>query len=153
MVWKPHVTVAAIAERDGRFLLVEERTSEGRVYNQPAGHLEEGESLLDAVCRETLEETAWRFVPEAVCGIYLWRHEATAQTFLRVSFCGHVDHHQPDQPLDDGILATHWLTPAELRQHRQWLRSPLVLRSLEDYLAGARYPLGVLSHIESGQAP
>ena len=107
----PEVTVAAIAEDAGRFLLVEERIKQRRVFNQPAGHGERGETLLAAVVREAREESAWRFVPRALVGIYLWRNPATRRPILRFAFAGTVCEHDPAQPLDRGILTTHWLTP------------------------------------------
>ena len=109
MVWKPDVTVAAVAERDGRFLFVEERASGRVVLNQPAGHLEDGETFLDAVARETLEETAWGFQPQAIVGVYVWRPEHVNRTFLRVAFCGALLAHDPERELDRGILRTRWL--------------------------------------------
>jgi 8-oxo-dGTP pyrophosphatase MutT (NUDIX family) len=144
------VTVAAIIERDARFLFVEELVSGARVLNQPAGHLEPGESLSHAVARETLEETGYRFEPTDVVGIYLWQSEA-GTTFLRVVFCGL--HEAPAEPprLDEGIIDVHWLSRSQLLARERELRSPLVLRCLNDYAAGVRYPLEVLSHVESGR--
>ena len=147
MVWKPHVTVAAIAERDGRYLMVEEDVRGRRVFNNPAGHLEPGESFIDAVRRETLEETGWEFEPEAVTGIYLWKNPEVDATFLRVAFHGRCLKHHPDRKLDQGIVAPHWLTRAELADGKFALRTPLVLRCVDDLLAGRRYPLEILSHI------
>ena len=114
MVWKPDVTVAAVAERDGRFLFVEERASGRVVVNQPAGHLEDGETFLEAVIRETLEETAWQFQPTAVVGVYVWRPEHQSKTFLRIAFAGELGDHDPARPLDTGILRTRWLSRNEL---------------------------------------
>jgi 8-oxo-dGTP pyrophosphatase MutT (NUDIX family) len=141
------VTVAAIVEREGRFLLVEELSAGKAVLNQPAGHLESGESLPAAVVREMLEETGHSFTPRHVVGIYLWRSEEAQTTFLRVAFCG--DAHAPAKPahLDDGILGFHWLTADAIRRREQQLRSPMVLRCLDDYLAGTRYPLECLTHL------
>lgn len=147
MVWKPDVTVAAIAERDGQFLFVEERAGGRVVVNQPAGHLEEGESFLDAVVRETLEETAWSFEPTAIVGIYVWRPQHQARTFLRVAFAGELLAHDPARPLDRGILRTRWLARQDLAQPRIRLRSPLVTQCVDDYLAGVRYPLSLISHL------
>lgn len=147
MMWTPHVTVAAVVERAGRFLLVDELVDGQRVLNQPAGHLDDGESLIDAVIRETLEETAWRFTPHALVGIYRWRHTHKDLTFLRVTFCGEVGDHDPDRKLDHGITGIVWMTRAELATNTQRLRSPLVLRSIDDYLGGARHSLSVLSDI------
>jgi 8-oxo-dGTP pyrophosphatase MutT (NUDIX family) len=137
----PEVTVAAVAEQDGRFLIVEERVSGRLVLNQPAGHLEDSETLLEAAVREAREETAWRFRPEAMVGTYLWRNPANGRSYLRFAFCGSVDDHQPQQALDTGIVRAIWLTHEQLRAQPQRLRSPLVLRCLEDYLLGKRQPL------------
>jgi 8-oxo-dGTP pyrophosphatase MutT (NUDIX family) len=140
MVWKPDVTVAAIAERDGRFLLVEERIRGQLVLNQPAGHLEDGESLLQAVVRETREETAWGFEPRWLLGVYLWRGHAD-HTTLRFAFIGTVDHFEPDRTLDPPVIATHWLTREAVAAQVERLRTPLVLRCIDDYLGGRRAPL------------
>ena len=147
MVWKPDVTVAAVAERDGRFLFVEERASGRVVVNQPAGHLEDGETLLEAVVRETLEETAWQFQPTAVVGVYVWRPEHQSRTFLRIAFAGELGDHDPVRPLDHGILRTRWLTRDQLAEPRLRLRSPLVTQCVDDYLAGVRHPLSLISHL------
>jgi 8-oxo-dGTP pyrophosphatase MutT (NUDIX family) len=152
MVWKPDVTVAAIAERDGRFLVVEERASGRVVINQPAGHLEEGETFLEAVVRETLEETAWAFEPRAVVGVYVWRPAHMHRTFLRIAFSGELAAHDSARPLDHGIIRTRWLSHAELAEPRARLRSPLVLQCVDDYLAGARYPLSLISHLIAAPA-
>jgi 8-oxo-dGTP pyrophosphatase MutT (NUDIX family) len=141
MRWNPEVTVAAVVEREGRFLMVEERISGRLVFNQPAGHLEEGETLVEAVIRETREETAWRLLPAAMVGVYLWRSPDNGRTFLRFAFCGTVDDHRPDQPLDAGIQRAVWLRHEQLLQQASRLRSPLVLRCLDDYLLGRRQPL------------
>ena len=148
MIWTPHVTVAAVIEQDGRFLLVQERESGRTVFNQPAGHLEDGESLVAAVIRETLEETGWQFRPEAIIGMYRWRHPVKRVTYLRVTFAGSGLGHDADLPLDEAIEDTLWMSFDELRRQPHMLRSPLVLKSIEDYLAGARYPLSVLADIE-----
>ena len=148
MIWTPHVTVAAVIEQDGRFLLVQERESGRAVLNQPAGHLEDGESLMTAVIRETLEETGWHFQPEAVIGMYRWRHPVKRITYLRATFTGSGLSHDADRTLDEGIEDTLWLSVGEIRRQSEILRSPLVLKSIEDYLAGARYPLSVLADIE-----
>jgi 8-oxo-dGTP pyrophosphatase MutT (NUDIX family) len=137
----PDVTVAALAERQGRFLLVEERIARRLVFNQPAGHVERGETLLQAVARETREETAWRFTSEAFLGAYLWKHPGTGRSSLRFAFIGSVTDHDALQPLDHGILRTHWLTRLQILEHEPRLRSPLVLRCIDDYLAGQRQPL------------
>jgi 8-oxo-dGTP pyrophosphatase MutT (NUDIX family) len=147
MVWKPDVTVAAVVERDGRFLLVEELIRGRRVFNQPAGHLEDGESLLHAVIRETAEETAWRFSPQWLVGTYLWRNPRTGHSTLRFAFSGEVDAHAPERPLDPPIIAVHWLAHGEILKRRTRLRSPLVLRCVEDYLAGQRVALTAVEAI------
>jgi 8-oxo-dGTP pyrophosphatase MutT (NUDIX family) len=147
MVWKPDVTVAAVIERDGQFLLVEERAGGRVVLNQPAGHLEVGETLQHAVARETLEETGWVFVPREIVGIYLWQSPSTARTFLRIAFCGHLGGHDPTRPLDQGILRTRWLDHAQLQSLQARHRSPLVARCVDDYLARVRYPLDMVTHL------
>jgi 8-oxo-dGTP pyrophosphatase MutT (NUDIX family) len=152
MVWKPRVTVAAVAENDGRFLMVEEQINGERRFNQPAGHLEDGESLVEAAVRECLEETAWQFQPEALVGIYRWRQPASQDTYVRVTFCGQCAQHHADKSLDPDIIAAHWLTPGAIREREVQLRSPLVLCSLEDYLQGKRYPIELLVDIESGES-
>ena len=146
-IWKPSVTVAAIIERNGRFLLVEEETSDGIRFNQPAGHLEPNESLMDAVTRETMEEAAWEFSPTALVGMYMSRYlsSRTGQevTYLRFAFSGELGG-PLDRALDQGILRTVWMTREELVECEERHRSPLVLRCVDDYLAGARAPLSVI---------
>jgi 8-oxo-dGTP pyrophosphatase MutT (NUDIX family) len=144
------VTVAAIIERDGKFLMVEERSGGNLVLNQPAGHLEQGESLLAAVAREALEETGPRVVPVAVVGFYLWHSADADTTYLRVAFCGSAEPSADiaATSLDDGIVAVHWLSRVQLLRRAQQLRSPMVLRCLDDYLAGQRYPLDCLTYLE-----
>lgn len=144
MTWKPHVTVAAIIEREDRFLLVEEHIANGLAYNQPAGHLEAGESLIHAVKREVNEETAWQFTPEYITSIQLWRKTPDSPSFLRACFAGTCHDHQSQQPLDDGIIATHWLTRDEIVARTLQLRSPLVLTTIDQYLQGEHYPLSLL---------
>jgi 8-oxo-dGTP pyrophosphatase MutT (NUDIX family) len=145
MTWKPHVTVAAIIERQGKFLMVEELCGGKTVINQPAGHLEDNENLIQAVIRETLEEAAWHFTPAMITGIYQWTAPRSGKTFLRVCFSGHCDRHEPERELDDGIIRALWLSPDELRDTP--LRSPLVLLGIKDYLAGVRYPLELLTSL------
>jgi 8-oxo-dGTP pyrophosphatase MutT (NUDIX family) len=147
MIWKPHVTVAAVVEKQGRFLIVEEFVEGQPVYNQPAGHLDPGESLIDAVIRETREETGWRFHPEALIGIQLWRHPQHGKTFLRFSFCGDCSDHDANAELDTGIIHALWLSRDELADADRKLRSPMVLRSIDDYLQGKRYSLDILEQI------
>lgn len=144
-VWKPSVTVAAIIERDGRFLLVEEEADGRRVLNQPAGHLDPGESLVAACVRETLEETAYRFVPEALVGVYRWRYPAKDVTFLRFAFRGRIEGIAQGRALDGEIIALHWLTHGELAARSTEHRSPLVQRCVEDFITGRQFPLELLS--------
>lgn len=145
---RPKVTVAAIVERDGRFLFVEEHDTHGAlVINQPAGHVEGGETLLQATIRETFEETGWHIQPEHLVGLYLWSRPDAKASYLRVAIAGRAERHDPDSPLDDGILRALWLTPQELAERRASLRSPMVLSCLEDYLAGQRHPLAVLKSL------
>ena len=153
MRWNPDVTVAAIVMREGRFLVVEERITGRLVLNQPAGHLEDGETLLEAVIREAREETAWRFLPQALVGTYLWRNPLNGRSFLRFAFCGEVDDFQPQQPLDKGIVRSLWLTQAELESQPARLRSPLVLRCFEDFLFGKRQPLDSVAFLDLESAP
>lgn len=143
----PELTVAAVVERHGRFLIVEERVARRIVFNQPAGHVEAGEALIDAVTREVREETAWRFGPQAVVGVYLWTSPGTQRSYLRVAFCGRVDDHDPHLPLDHGIVRTHWFKREQLLGHASRLRSPMVLRCVDDYLAGTRFPLDLVQHL------
>ena len=146
MNWPLHITVAAVVEQDQRFLLVQERIKGKSVINQPAGHLEQHESLLEAVIRETLEETAMHFVPEALVGIYRWTHPE-GDTFLRFSFCGQLNGPVAQRALDSGIEQVLWLTPDELAARNEQLRSPLVMQCINDYLRGQRYPLSLLQNM------
>jgi ADP-ribose pyrophosphatase YjhB (NUDIX family) len=149
MIWKPNVVVAAIVEHEGRFLLVEEEADGALVLNQPAGHLDEGESLLDAVVRETLEETAWHVEPRALLGVYRWPHPKKGVTYLRFAFIASALREDPGRRLDHGIVRALWLTPDEIRAERARHRSPTVERCLNDYLAGKRYPLEMLKDLGS----
>ena len=146
MSLKLDLTVAAIAERAGRFLCVQERAARRVVLNQPAGHLENGESLVDAVIRETREETGCEFRPEAVTGLYLWQGPA-GRTVLRVAFAGSVGERAEGSVLDRAIIRTLWLERDELKRRAAELRSPLVLLCIEDYLRGVRHPLDMLNHV------
>ncbi|MHB1141108.1 MAG: NUDIX hydrolase [Sulfuricaulis sp.] len=148
MIWKPNVVVAAIVEREGKFLLVEEKADGRLVLNQPAGHLDEGESLLQAVVRETLEETAWHFTPEALLGVYRWPHPTKDITYLRFAFTGRVTRHEESRALDHDIVRALWLTPEEIRAEHARHRSPQVERCLNDYLSGQRYELELLKEYE-----
>ena len=143
--WNPRVTVAAIIERDGKFLLIEEQTALGLKLNTPAGHLEPGETPAQGCAREVLEEAAYDFTPTAFLGVYLARSRKNTtgedQTYLRLAFCGELGAHHADRPLDDGIVRTLWMTADEVRASAERHRSPLVLQCIEDYLAGVRLPL------------
>jgi ADP-ribose pyrophosphatase YjhB (NUDIX family) len=144
-IWKPSVTVAAVIERGGKFLLVEEEIDGRRVLNQPAGHLDPGESLAAACAREVLEETAHRFTPNALVGVYRWHYAAKDVTFLRFCFAGNLDAMEAGRPLDKEIVALHWLTPAQLASRHPEHRSPLVQKCVEDFVAGKRYPMELFS--------
>ncbi|OUD12676.1 NUDIX hydrolase [Thioflexithrix psekupsensis] len=147
-LWLPHITVAAVIEEQQRFLLVEEKITEVSVYNQPAGHLDEGEDLIHAVTRETLEETGWHFVPEQLVGIYQYTSPGSHTTYIRVCFCGRHTEFDPHRPLDRVIVRTLWWTREQVQQCEH-LRSPMVLRCIDDYLAGIRYPLSLLTHLQT----
>jgi 8-oxo-dGTP pyrophosphatase MutT (NUDIX family) len=143
-IWRPSVTVAAIIERDGRFLFVEEVQDGRRVLNQPAGHLDPGETLIAACAREVMEETAHRFEPSGLVGIYRWHYKPADVTFLRFCFSGKVLGVETT-PLDKEILALHWLNAQEVKDRTRQHRSPLVQQCLDDYLAGNNFPLTVMS--------
>lgn len=147
MTWRPDLTVAAIVQRDDRFLIVEENIQGERVLNQPAGHVEDGESLIEAAVRETLEETAWSFVPRHLLGLYLWRNPGNGASTLRVAISGEVTGHEPSRALDAGIIAAHWMTRAALLARPARLRSPLVMRCVDDFLAGQRHELSALNYL------
>jgi 8-oxo-dGTP pyrophosphatase MutT (NUDIX family) len=146
--WKPSVTVAAVIEHEGRFLLVEEVTPEGLMLNNPAGHLDPGESPLEAVIRETLEETARHFTPDALLGVYLSRFQRPSRsedvTYLRLAYTGTVGDAIDGWVLDKGIVRTLWMTPDEIRASTHRQRSPLVLQCIEDHLSGRRLPLDAI---------
>lgn len=146
MIWKPNVTVAAVIERDGKFLLVEEETENGPMFNQPAGHWEPGETLAEGVIREAREETAYTFKPQWLLGIYSWHHPLKDITYLRFAFTGSVDAHDATQSLDEGIIRAVWLSPEEMRANQARHRSPLVMQCVDDHLAGRRFPLELISH-------
>ena len=155
--WRPSTTVAANIERDGRYLLVEEHTPEGLKLNNPAGHLDPGESPQQGVVREALEETARVFTPSALVGVYLSRFQRPTTgedvTYLRFAYCGTVGDELPGRTLDTGIVRTLWLTLDELRASRARHRSALVLQCIEDHVAGRRYPLGLVTTDASVTTP
>jgi len=163
MVWTPRATVAAVIERDGKFLMVEEPDSNqssknqgsknqgskpgSTVFNQPAGHLENNESLVQAIIREVNEETAWDFTPLYILGVYQWQTPTADKTYMRTTYVGTVDNHRPEQPLEDGILQACWLSRDDLLTRSSQLRSPLILACIDDYLNGTRYPLELYRNI------
>ena len=146
--WKPSATVAAVIEQGGRFLLIEEHTPEGLRLNNPAGHLDPGESPAQGCAREALEETAYHFEPTALVGVYLARFQRKATgediTYLRFAFCGRLGAHDSGRPLDHGIVRTLWMSPDEVQASVAQHRSPLVLRCVLDHQAGVRLPLTAL---------
>ncbi len=146
-IWTPHLTVAAVIEREGRFLMVEENDDGRIVLNQPAGHVEELETLSEAVVRETLEETGRHFHPEAIVGLYRWRSPHNQQTYLRVAFCGQASERDRDISLDTDIITTHWLSYNDLKKNASQLRSPLVLRCIDDYLTEQRLPIQLINEL------
>lgn len=141
MIWTPHVTVATIVEENGRFLLVEEVVDGQRCFNQPAGHWDPGETLLDAVVRETLEETGYAFHPEYLTGVYHWEYPEKNLTYLRFAFGGRLGPRDSNRTLDEGIIGPVWLTPEEVTARQEEMRSVMVQRCMADYQAGQRYPL------------
>ena len=143
-----HITVAAVIQRDNKYLMVKEKANGLVVYNQPAGHWEVDETLIEAAKRETLEETAWEFIPKALVGIYRWKHPHKDEVFLRATFCGDAGTHHPDQALDDGILEAVWLSRDELIAMPEIeRRSAMVLQSIDDFEAGKRFDLDLLQDI------
>jgi len=159
MSWYPHKTVAVVVEQNNdtapadddsrRFLMVEERVNGQLVFNQPAGHLDSGEGLSEAAVREALEETGWQVELTAVIGLYQYTSEESGECYIRTCFAARALSGDPAQALDEGIIAAHWMTLAELRQQKKRLRSPLVLRVIEDYLSGRLYPLELVVNINN----
>ena len=147
-VWKPHATVAVLVERDGRYLCVEERIRGRVLLNQPAGHLEPGESLIDAAIREALEESGHHVQLTGLVGVYQWRSPSSGKHFLRMAFAGISVGHDRERQLDEGILRTVWLTPDEVRHRQSDLRSPMVLRGIEEHAAGRLFPLDILTNFD-----
>ena len=145
MRWKPNVTVAAGVEREQKFLLVEENADNHIVFNQPAGHLEKNESLIDAVKREVLEETAWEFIPQAIVGVYMYPNQHSDITYLRICFSGTCENHHPEQALDEGIIQAVWLSKEEIRENNDKMRSQMVPQCINDYLSGKNYPLDLIN--------
>jgi 8-oxo-dGTP pyrophosphatase MutT (NUDIX family) len=152
MRWKPDLTVATIVARQGLFLMVEEHIGGRLVLNQPAGHVEDGESILDAGIRETLEETAWHVQPRHLVGTYLWRNPRNGNTTLRFALAADALHEQTGRQLDRGIVAAHWLSREQLVAHSHRLRSELVLRCIDDWLAGQRFDLSALATVGAGNS-
>ncbi|MGR8920885.1 MAG: NUDIX hydrolase [Gammaproteobacteria bacterium] len=143
-IWKPHVVTATVVERDGRYLIVEEMIEGRRVFNQPAGHLDPGETLLDCARRETLEETGWTVRIDSLLGVYLMETEVPGKTFVRFCFAATAEAHDPARPLDTEIIRTHWFERGEVEARADSLRSPLVLEAIDTYEQGARHPLELL---------
>lgn len=139
--WQPDVTVATVVVREGQLLMVEERVAGSVVFNQPAGHLEPDESILQAALRETLEETGWHIELTHFIGAYQWKAQKTGQHYLRMAFAAAPINFDPHSVLDEGIIAAHWLSPSEIKAMRHKHRSPLVWKLVQDYLAGQRFPL------------
>ncbi len=147
MQWKPNTTVAAVIEVNNTFLMVEEETADGIRINQPAGHLENNETLVQAVIRETKEETAYDFIPESILGIYQWKNESKGITYLRYAFIGKTISHNPSLKLDHGIIRAVWMSLDEIRSKSGIHRSPQVMNCIDDYLAGKLYPLELISYL------
>jgi 8-oxo-dGTP pyrophosphatase MutT (NUDIX family) len=145
--FNPDITVACVIVREGRFLLVEESVRDRLVLNQPAGHLEPAEGVVEAAAREALEETGWTVRPQAFIGSYLWCAEETGKTYIRFAFAAEAVSHDPQRPLDGGILRSLWLSLEEIRAESSRLRSPLVMSVIDDFLAGQRAPLSLIRHV------
>ena len=152
MTWKPRVVVAAVIEKDNKFLVVEEQIDGRRAINQPAGHLEPNETIVEAVIRETLEETRWEFEPSDLLGVMHLLNEDTKRIFIRFTFTGKLIKHHPGYKLDPDITQVHWMSYDEIvsQQELMW-RSPLVVRSLDAYLSGVRYPLDLVETMDASQ--
>lgn len=146
-IWRPHVTVACVVADGDRYLMVEEEVGGRIAYNQPAGHLDDGESLIDAALRETLEETGWTVALQHLIGVHQWRSTEHGDAVVRFSFAARPVSHDPDRPLDTDIRRALWLTRAEIAALGERLRSPMILQSIDLWLAGQRLPLGALSHL------
>lgn len=146
MTWNPHITVAAIIERDNKFLFVEEMVNGEKAINQPAGHVEDGESFIEATIRETLEETGWHIKPNYLVAAYRWKCKKS-ETFFRFTFAAHALSHDANSPLDNGIIRSLWLDKTSLQNYSELLRSPMILDSIKRYLQGHEYPLDLFVDI------
>ena len=144
MSWTPHVTVATLIQRDNKFLLVEELINNKEVLNQPAGHVEANETLVEAAIRETLEETGWTIEPTALLGFYTYTTRCKTMTFYRTTFIAEALSFDPEYKLDSDILRTHWMSLEEIKAHESVLRSPIVLKCTEDFCAGQHFPLSTI---------
>ena len=144
MDWLPHVTVATIVENNGKYLLVHEHSNDHLVYNQPAGHLDPNESLQQAAVRETLEETGWTVELKGLVGIALYTSPVNQVTYHRTTFFAEAISHNPQQPLDEGIEQAVWMSLDEMKAAASQMRSELVIKSVEPYLNGHRYPLNAV---------
>ncbi|PCJ22292.1 MAG: NUDIX hydrolase [Gammaproteobacteria bacterium] len=144
MTWTPHVTVATLVEKDSKFLIVEEICNDQVVFSQPAGHVEQGETLIQAAIRETHEETGWNVTPTGLLGFYTYTSPHNQVTYYRTNFIAQAEDFDESATLDDGILRCLWLSLAEIRDNQHKLRSPIVLRCVEDYASGQRFPLGAI---------
>jgi 8-oxo-dGTP pyrophosphatase MutT (NUDIX family) len=147
MSWPPHITVACVVEDQGRFLMVEETSNQRQVFNQPAGHLEPAETLIEAAVRETLEETGWLVEINALLGFYIYSSPHNGVCYHRWCFVATPVRHDPEQPLDQGIIGAPWMSEAELRRRQHQLRSPMVLQAIDDYRSGKRYPLDLIPQV------
>jgi 8-oxo-dGTP pyrophosphatase MutT (NUDIX family) len=147
MDWKPDITVAAIIARGAQFLMVEELIKGQRVINQPAGHVESNESPYDAVIREALEETTWRFTPRHIVGTYVWRSASSGLDTFRIAYCGELGTQDASRGFDRPVIANHWLSRDQLVAMNGSLRTPMVLRCVDDYLAGRRLPLDAIADL------
>jgi 8-oxo-dGTP pyrophosphatase MutT (NUDIX family) len=148
MIWKPNVTVAAVIKQNDKYLLVEEQTNHGILFNQPAGHLEPTESIVEGAIRETLEETGYTFTPQSLLGIYRWHSHHNDTTYFRFAFSGTAVKHDHNRKLDDGIVRATWFNINEIHNSSHRHRSPLVIKCIEDHLAGKHYPLEILTHFD-----
>ena len=152
-IWRPHVTVACVVADGERYLMVEEEVNGRLVYNQPAGHLDDGESLAAAALRETLEETGWTVELQHLIGVHQWRSTEHGDGVVRFSFAARALGHDPNRALDTDIRRALWLTRTEIAALGEHLRSPMILQSIDLWLGGQRLPLEVMSHLPGDGAP